>query len=165
MPVTRTNVMPWKMSAPDKSILASGFSVPGSQSSHNGILHEGSFELVMLEPPFVQRQATDGTTHHSLGWSLNWCFVRQDPRCFGQERIAYRYVDRAAWAPMNAGEAGPSVNRREICQPIPDHHVFCAALSVIGTHNASVSGQRQACSSLAGELHIVDHVALPPLLQ
>jgi hypothetical protein len=46
------------------------------------------------------------------------------------EGIAYRYVERAARAPMNAGETGPhALTGREICQPIPDNHVFYAALS------------------------------------
>ena len=101
--------------------------------------------------------------HIIVGMEFKLMLCQTESKVFWAGRIAYRYVERAGRAPMNAGEAGPSVQTgREICQPIPDNHVFYAALSCQWHPQHKLSGQRQACSSLARELHIVDHVAHPP---
>src|SRR6266516_6151739 len=91
-------------------MLANGLSYQDRNQATMVFCSKAPLSCPCWKPPFVQRQTTDGTTHHSWdGIKLMLCQDRVQGVWAGG--IAYRYVERAARAPMNAGEAGPSVDR------------------------------------------------------
>jgi hypothetical protein len=99
MPLATLTSCPWKVLVLDKVNVGQWLSYQDRNQATMVFCSKAPLSCPCWKPPFVQRQATDGTTHHSWGGiKLMLCQDRVQGVWAGE--IAYRYV----------GTGGPDAN-------------------------------------------------------